>query len=141
VGARSFPSGWWTAELADTAWLAAPKPVFTHDRIDEDDCIVALCKLMVRSLRTCDFLSRHVASFWVIAARGIRSVVFALGGNMMEASKQETRKLHLLSNPKLRDVFMGPRDDAEPEPPRMIPTSMARSYWAHPSRTGLSAAS
>jgi len=90
----------------------------------------------------------HMARFWVIAVRGIRSVVFALGGNMfalggnmMEASKQETRKLHLLSNPKLRDVFMGPRDDAEPEPPRMIPTSMARSYWAHPSRTGLSAAS
>jgi len=68
-------------------------------------------------------------------------VVSALGGDMMEASKQETRKLHLLSNPKLPDVFMGLRDDAEPEPPQMIPTSMARSYWAHPSRTGLSAAS
>jgi hypothetical protein len=79
------------------------------------------------------FLGKH--------RKGNKIVEFALGGNMVEESKQETRRLHLLSNPRCPDVFIGMNDDATPEPLQMIPTAMARSYWAHPSRTGLSAAS
>jgi hypothetical protein len=59
----------------------------------------------------------------------------------MKWDRQQTRRLHILTSPKRPDVFMGMADDAAPEPLRVIPTPRARSYWAHPSRSGLSAAS
>jgi hypothetical protein len=59
----------------------------------------------------------------------------------MKERKQQTRRLHLLTKPKQPDVFMGMADDAAPESPPVIPTPRARSYWAHPSQSGLSAAS
>ncbi len=59
----------------------------------------------------------------------------------MKGSKRQTRRLHLLTNPKPPDVFMGTSDDAVLEPPPVIPTPRARSYWAHPSQSGLSAVS
>lgn len=59
----------------------------------------------------------------------------------MKERKEETRRLHLLTNPEPPDVFMGMSDDAALEPPPVIPTPRARSYWAHPSQSGLSAAS
>ena len=59
----------------------------------------------------------------------------------MKGDKQETRRLHLLTNPKRPDVFMSMSDDAVLAPPSVIPTPRARSYWAHPSHSGLSAAS
>jgi hypothetical protein len=59
----------------------------------------------------------------------------------MKERKEETRRLHLITNPKQSDIFMGISHDAAPEPPPVIPTPRARSYWAHPSQSGLSAAS
>jgi hypothetical protein len=59
----------------------------------------------------------------------------------MKGDKHKTRRLHLLTNPNPPDVFMGMADDAAPESPRVIPTARARSYWAHPSQSGLSAVS
>jgi hypothetical protein len=57
----------------------------------------------------------------------------------MKRDKQQTARLHLLTNPKQPDVFMGMADDAAPEPLPVIPTPRARSYWAHPSHSGLRA--
>jgi hypothetical protein len=59
----------------------------------------------------------------------------------MKERKKQTRRLHLLTNPKQPDIFMGMSDDAVLDPPPVIPTARARSYWAHPSQSGFSAAS
>jgi hypothetical protein len=59
----------------------------------------------------------------------------------MKERKDKMRRLHLLTDPKQPDVFMGMANDAAPESPPMIPTPRARSYWAHPSQSGLSAVS
>jgi hypothetical protein len=59
----------------------------------------------------------------------------------MKERKQQTRRLHLLTNPNPPDVFIGMADDAALGVPPVIPTPRARSYWAHPSQSGLSAAS
>lgn len=59
----------------------------------------------------------------------------------MKEPKQKTRRLHLLTNPKHPDVFMGMSDDAAPELAQVIPTPLADSYWDHPSHLKTPAAS
>jgi hypothetical protein len=53
------------------------------------------------------------------------------GGNM--AVHKATKRLHLFTNPRRPEVFMGMSDATNPEPAALIPTPLADSYWDHPS--------
>jgi hypothetical protein len=58
----------------------------------------------------------------------------------MKRDTQQTRRLHIFSDPDDPDVFLVVMDACEPDAMPVIPTAMAESYWVHPSWTAVSAA-
>jgi hypothetical protein len=52
----------------------------------------------------------------------------------MKGDKHQTTRMHLLTNPKQRDVFMSMPDASGPEPAVVVPTPVSDSYWEHPSQ-------
>jgi hypothetical protein len=57
------------------------------------------------------------------------------------AVHKATKRLHLITNPKRPDVFMGMTDASDPEPMAVLPTSLADAYWDHPSHADAPTAS
>jgi hypothetical protein len=51
----------------------------------------------------------------------------------MAGETQPTRRLHLITNPKQPDGFMGVTDGSDPAPAAVIPTPRSTSHRNHPS--------
>jgi len=55
--------------------------------------------------------------------------------------KRQTRRLHLITNPRKPDVFMALTEITEPETARDVPTLVAETQWAESSGAEVPAAS
>jgi len=54
----------------------------------------------------------------------------------MKRDAQQTRRLHISTDPADPNVFLVLIDVCQPESIPVIPTDMAESYWVHPSWIG-----